>query len=178
MPKAITMPRDDPRLTEAVIPTLVLAGLVGHARAQGISPVAWFAGSGLTIEQVQQPETLVSYRQAAAIIRRALRTLPEDAVGLKLGSHEGLVSFGMLGFAMVSSRNFQEAVETGIKHHQASGSLMDIAVEFGATDIAMQVYERFPDPELLPFSARKYFPALSPSPGPCWGVTRFRDVSS
>lgn len=149
--------RNDPRLTEAVIPTLVLAGLVDYARACGVAPEAWFAGTGLSVALVQQSETLVSFRQAATLIRRALRSLPADGVGLQLGSREGLVSFGMLGFAMMSSRTFLEAAETGIRHHQACGSLMDVSMGFSATEATLQVYERFPDAELLPFLCEELF---------------------
>lgn len=148
---------NDPRLTEAVIPTLVLAGLVDYAQVRGVAPEAWFAGTGLSVALVQQPETLVSYRQAATLIRRALRALSADAVGLQLGSREGLVSFGMLGFAMLSSRTFLEAAETGMQHHQASGSLMDVTMEFSSTTATLQAYERFPDAELLPFLCEELF---------------------
>jgi AraC-like DNA-binding protein len=149
--------QDDRRLTEASIPTLVLSGLVDYAQARGVAAEAWFAGLGLSVAQIQHPETLVSFRQAATVLRRALRALPPEAVGLQMGSREGLASFGMLGLAMMSCRTVRDAFETGFRYHLASGSLMDVAPELSATEVALRAYERFPEPALLPFLCEEMF---------------------
>jgi AraC-like DNA-binding protein len=148
---------DDPRYTQATIPPLILAGLMDYAHGKGFSPERWLVGTGLTPEQLQQSQTLVSFRQASTVVRRALRELPNDALGLLYGSREGVVSFGMLGFAMMSCRNLGEAFEIGIQYHQASGSLMDVVAEVMPTEVALRVYERFPEPELLPFFCEEVF---------------------
>lgn len=145
------MPQDNPRLAETIIPTFVIAGLVDHARSKGLEPDIWFAGLGLTVEHVQQSEALISFRQAATIIRRALRALPAEPLGLHVGSREALVSFGLLGLAMLSSRNVREAFATGLEYHLASGSLMDVDAEITPTEVSLRLHERCPDPELLPF---------------------------
>lgn len=150
-------PQDDRHLTEASIPTLVLSGLVDFALARDVMPDAWFAGQGLSVAQIRQPDTLVSFRQAATVLRRALRALPPEAVGLQMGSREGLASFGMLGLAMASCRTVREAFETGLRYHLASGSLMDVEQELGASEVALRARERFPEPELLPFLCEEMF---------------------
>ena len=151
------MLQDDRRLTETIIPTFVIAGLVDHAHAKGLEPEAWFTGLGLTVAHVQQSEALISFRQAATIIRRALRALPSEPLGLHVGSRDALVSFGMLGFAMLSSSNVREAFATGLEYHLASGSLMDLEAETTATEVTLRLHERFPDPELLPFLCEEVF---------------------
>ena len=119
-------PKDDPRLAAAVIPAFVIAGLVDIARAEGVAPEGWFAGTGLTPAQMQKADTLLSWRQAAGILRRGLAALPPGPYGLRIGSREALVSFGMAGFAMLSSRTVGEALAIGLELHQATGSLMDV----------------------------------------------------
>ncbi|MDP1540348.1 MAG: AraC family transcriptional regulator [Moraxellaceae bacterium] len=151
------MLQDDPRFTEAVIPTFVIAGLVDHAYSRGLEPEAWFAGQGLAVAQIQQSEALISFRQATTIIRRALRTLPTEPLGLHVGSREALTSFGMLGFAILSSQNVREAFATGLEFHLASGSLVDVEAEITATEVTLQLHERFPDTELLPFLCEEVF---------------------
>ena len=150
--------QDDPRFTAVTIPPFVLTGLLDYVHAENSESENWLKGTGLTLEQFQQPDTLVSFRQITTVIRRILKALPpDDAVGLQLGSRGGLVSFGMLGFAMMSSRNLQEALEVGIKYHQASGSLMDVSAEISSAEVTLRIYERFPDPELLPFLCEELF---------------------
>lgn len=151
------MLQNDPRFTEAIIPPFVIAGLVDHAYSRGFEPEAWFAGQGLAVAQTQQSETLISFRQAATIIRRALHALPAEPLGLHVGSREALTSFGILGLAILSSQNVREALATGVEFHLASGSLVDIEAEVTSTEVALQLYERFPDPELLPFLCEEVF---------------------
>lgn len=151
------MTQNDHRFTEANIPTLLIAGLADHAHEKGLNTERWFAGQGLTIAHIRQSETMISFRQAAVIIRRALRALPSEPLGLHVGSRDALASFGMLGFAMLSSQNVREAFATGLKYHLASGSLMDVEAETTTTEVALRLHERFPDPELLPFLCEEIF---------------------
>lgn len=154
MPKRL----DDPRLSEAIIPTLVLVGLCDYAEARGLPAEPWFAGQGLSPPQAREAEAKVSFRQGSTVIRRALRSLPPGPIGLELGSRGGLVSFGMLGFAMVSCRTVQEALVIGLQHHQASGSLMDVEAEFTSPgELGLRLFERFPEPELLAFLCEEIF---------------------
>lgn len=141
----------NPRYTEASIPTAVIAGLVTLAQARGLPAAPWFAGTGLDLAHCDDGRTHISFRQAARIIGRALRALPGEAIGLRVGARDPLLNFGVLGFAMMSCRNFGEALEVGIRDHQASGSLMDVALEHAPGTVALRLHERFPHPELLPF---------------------------
>lgn len=159
------MTQNDHRFTEANIPTLLIAGLADHAHEKGLNTERWFAGQGLTIAHIRQSETMISFRQAAVIIRRALRALPSEPLGLHVGSRDALASFGMLGFAMLSSQNVREAFATGLKYHLASGSLMDVEAETTTTEVALRLHERFPDPELSITDLWLSLPAAVQLPG-------------
>jgi AraC-like DNA-binding protein len=147
----------DPRFTAAVVPTYVLAGLVEVARERGLRHDAWFSGTGLTAQQAFDPNTRVSYRQAAQVIRRAVRAHPRSDLGLAVGSRESLVSFGVLGFAMLSCRTLADALQIGMEHHQISGSLMDPAFEVEGDELQVSARERFADVEILPFLCEELF---------------------
>ena len=151
------MLQDDRQHSEPIIPTFVIAGLVDHAHSIGLQPEAWFEGLGITVASVHQSEALISFHKATTIIRRAVRMLPAEPLGLQVGSRESLVSFGILGFAMLSSRNVREAFATGLEYHLASGSLMDVTADLDPTEVRLQLQERLPDPELLPFLCEEVF---------------------
>ncbi|WP_445115315.1 AraC family transcriptional regulator [Acinetobacter sp. WZC-1] len=150
-------PKDDPKYTEATIPPLVIAGVIDYGNKNNMFPERWIMGTGLTMHQLYLPDTLISFRQAAIIIRRALREFPKSALGLHLGYQTGLVSFGMLGFAMLSCRNMREAFEVGVKHHQAAGSLIDAVAEITAIEAALKLEARFFEPDILPFLCEEVF---------------------
>jgi len=146
----------DPRLTEAVIPPLTLAGLIDKARSLGLPPERWFQGLGLTVSQVYEAGTLVSYRQASTIIRRALLALPPGPLGLEVGSRNTLNSFGILGFALMSCRTPRDALDTGLRLHQTAGSLVDLEASIDGRRATIVLHERFPDPSLLPFLSEEF----------------------
>ncbi|MCG9491558.1 AraC family transcriptional regulator [Acinetobacter pittii] len=158
--KPINLDHHDPRFTEATIPPVSLLALVNLAQNKGLAANHWFNGQGLSISQLNQANTLISFRQAITIIRRALGTLPSGAIGLQSGSRNALQTFGMLGFVLMSCHNIREVVALGIQHHQAAGSLMDIDVEISSDKIILSVFERFPEPDLLPFLSEEIFASI------------------
>lgn len=149
--------QDDASFSAAAIPPIVVAGIIDFGNKQGLPAEHWIRGTGLSLQQIYQPQTLVSFRQTAMVIRRALRDFPDIPLGLRLGAQTGLVSFGMLGFAMMSCSNLKQAFEVGIEHHQAAGSLMNVVAHSDPHETALELIERFVQPELLPFLCEEVF---------------------
>lgn len=149
--------QDDASVSAAAIPPIVVAGIIDFGNKHGLPAEHWIRGTGLSLQQIYQPQTLVSFRQTAMVIRRALRDFPNAPLGLKLGAQTGLVSFGMLGFAMMSCSNLKQAFEVGIQHHQAAGSLMNVVAHSNEQETALELIERFAQPELLPFLCEEVF---------------------
>lgn len=148
----------DPRAQAADIPPNVLVHLTEFAARHGIASEPWFTGLGITRQQTNDPSLRVSYRQARTIISRALRALRVPALGLLIGRDETIGSFGLLGLAMMTSRNFGEAMSAGIENHKICGSLLD--VDFVAVDahsVGVQAWPRYGEIELLPFLCEELF---------------------
>lgn len=141
----------DPRLTEAVIPAYLLAAVVQLGERQGHTIERWLAGTGLTRPQFAGTETRLSFRQAATVLRRALRDLPAGPVGLELAGRDPLVSFGMAGLAMRACATGAEAFELGLELRPATGALIDLVAGADGGELAFVARERAPEPELLPF---------------------------
>ncbi len=148
----------DARFTAAETPPNILVHLTQLALSRGLRCDGWFAGSGLTREQLNDPTLRVSYRQARSVIRRALQTTGEAGLGLAVGRVETLGSFGLLGLAMMTSATFGEAMQVGINHHRVSGSLLDVSFEVaGPREVALAAWPRFNDAPLLPFLCEELF---------------------
>lgn len=142
----------DARLTEAVIPPSVLAGVIDIGQREGRDVAAWFTGTGVDPSHVVTSEAAkVSFRQAAAVLRRALRAMPGRPLGMQLGGRDLLLTFGMLGVAMRACSTAGEALDVALHLHQAAGSLVDIDTETFDGHFAIRVYERSPEPELVEF---------------------------
>ena len=148
----------DPRALTANIPPNVLVHLTELAAQRGIASEAWFAGLGITRQQINDPSVRISYRQARSVLARGLKAMGDPALGLQIGRSQTVGSFGLLGLAMMTSRNFGEAMTVGIANHKVSGSLLD--ADFAVINdetVALQAWPRFGEVELLPFLCEEMF---------------------
>lgn len=152
---------DDPRLSAAVLPTNILCSLVQLAQERNIDPAAWFAGYALGPGDVSDPSARVSYRQAIAIVRCALRDLPDPDLGLLLGRRQDIGNFGLLGLAMKTARSFLDAIGIGIAHQRATGALLDLHVEsLPSGELALFARAPLHDAAVLPFLCEEMFSSV------------------
>lgn len=156
-----TVANDDPRLSAANLPTNILSGLVQLAEEFGVDAHPWFAGVALSPSDACDPSSRVSYRQALAIIRRAMQSLPLPNLGLVLGKRQDIGNFGVLGLAMKTARNFSDAITIGITHQRATGALLDLAMEdLGPDEVALLARAPLDDPFVLPFLCEEMFASV------------------
>ena len=149
---------DDPRYTAAEFPSNKLLYLSQLADERGIDCRAWFAGLALSRAQLADPALRVSYRQASTFVRRALQALDVPDAGLRIGRQGSVGGFGLLGLAMMTSRTFGEAMQSGIRYHKICGCLLDIAFEVvDEHAVALVATPQFGDIELLPFFCEELF---------------------
>ncbi|WP_309226880.1 MULTISPECIES: AraC family transcriptional regulator [unclassified Mycolicibacterium] len=144
------------RESVASIPTSVLINVVEVAERAGLPAQRWLAAAGLSAQAVTSPDARVSFRQAAIVLRHAVRAM-SGGLGIDVGSRDMYVSFGVLGLAIRSAENLGAAIQIGIELHQSAGSLMDVDGELAGESFALRAYERSPEPELLPFLCEELF---------------------
>ena len=147
----------DVRYIAANIPASTLAGLVHFADRQGLDAERWFSGSGLRAAQTTDPDARLSFRLVVRIVGRALKDCEPIGLGLAVGSMTTVPGLGMLGFSLMSSKDMAEAAAIGEKYHPVSGSLMDIRCQAAGEELILEAFERFPQPQLLPFFCEKLF---------------------
>ncbi len=149
---------DDPRYTAAVIPTNALDCLMQIAEERGANFSAWFNGLALTRAELNDATVRVSYREASLLIKRAMRGLAQNSLGLDVGRRQSVGTFGVLGLAMMTARTFGEAMQIGIENHQVAGSMMEVGFDVvDANAVAMVAEPRFIDGEILPFLCEELF---------------------
>jgi AraC-like DNA-binding protein len=154
---AVRKQQEDPHYTAAVIPTTILAVLAQLADAERIAVAPWLAGLGLTRAQIDDASVRVSFRQASVIIRRALRAMPRKDIGLQVGTHQTVGTFGIMGLAMMTARTFGDAVAIGVENAAITGALMDVELEPVGRDLALVARPRFPEDAILIFLCEELF---------------------
>lgn len=155
---AAAVAADHLRYTAAEFPPNKLLYLCQLADQRGIDSRPWFAGLSLNRAQIADPALRVSYRQASTFVRRALDGLDVPDAGLRIGREGTIGSFGLLGLAMMTSRTFGEAMQSGIRYHKICGCLLDLSFEpVGEHAIALVATPQFDDQALLPFFCEELF---------------------
>jgi hypothetical protein len=118
-----------------------LAGLLHYAEQQHWDYSAWFQHSGVNINQIQQAHGYVSFTQLCHVIQNALASSQQPNLGLKIGSSEGLISMGILGFAMQSCKTVADALEIALRYHQVSGSVLNLNFTIAEESVELEFIE-------------------------------------
>jgi hypothetical protein len=79
-------------------------------KSLGIDPADCLAGTGLNGEQLLLEDASVTMEQEFTIYRNILRLTDDPLVGLQLGAVYLLVTYGILGYAMLSAQTLGEAL--------------------------------------------------------------------
>ncbi|NKQ57430.1 AraC family transcriptional regulator [Amycolatopsis sp. K13G38] len=88
--------------------------LVRFGEEYGLSGERLLAGSGLTPEQLADPAGVLEARQELQVVRNLASELPE--LGLVVGREYHATTFGMFGFAFISSPTVRDAVDFALRY--------------------------------------------------------------
>lgn len=114
----------------------------------GVPERRLLAGSGLTSAQLADPGALVDAHQELQVVRNLAAELPE--AGLAVGSEYHATTFGIFGFAFISSPTIRDAVNLALRY-------LDLSFTFSiprATLVAGQVHLELDDSALPPDVSR------------------------
>lgn len=93
-----------------------IAVLVEHARSHGIAPRAVLAGTGLRMGDLAQDDLEVTAAQELRVVRNVLRHGSGPArSGVVLGRRYRVETFGIAGYALVSSRTLLDAMNFALR---------------------------------------------------------------
>ncbi len=104
---------------------------------------AWFQHSGVNINQIQQAHGYVSFTELCHVIQNALASSQQPNLGSKIGSSEGLISMGILGFAMQSCKTVADALEIALRYHQVSGSVLNLNFKISEESVELRVHRKY-----------------------------------
>jgi AraC-like DNA-binding protein len=97
---------------------------------RGLSPEACLAGTGLTVGDLDDPQTQVEAVQELTIARNLLRRLGDPpGLGADVGRRFNISSFGILGFALMSSPTGREAMRLGLRYFPLSFGFVTLELE-------------------------------------------------
>ena len=145
------------------IPTYSFPLMLEVMQEQGVPPESILKNTGLAVADLTKESTLVSFLQAVKFVRNLLLNSPRADIGLLIGDHYHISTYGVLGYAMMSCANWAEALAMARRFHRVASSLANIELEIDEqrhtlTYIATPFYAGLDDIE--PFVVEKLFTSL------------------
>ncbi|WP_108810218.1 AraC family transcriptional regulator ligand-binding domain-containing protein [Sphingorhabdus sp. Alg231-15] len=118
---------------------------------QGIPAHQLFSRLDFDHGQLASEDSYLSFHQMFALINAALRLSPTPWLGLKVGDSETIGTWGVLGYALMSSASELEAAEIGPKYYQAAPSLMQTRTAIEDSRQRIEMTPVYPAERLVPF---------------------------
>ena len=127
---------------------------------QGIGAKAVLAGTGISRRALHDPHTRVSSRQRMTIYQNVMRLSPSTPIGLEVGARLHLSTYGMYGFAMLSSPTLGSLFEFGFKYMKLAGPLMEKVFVRSGPLAYFEANDALGLGDLLPFALEMCFGSM------------------
>lgn len=119
-----------------------VALMAGYAVERGVAESAILHGTGLEPSTLADPDAQIDARVELAVVRNLARELGDEAgLGLHLGSRYRVTTFGLFGFACVSSPTLWDAISFALRYLELSFTFCLPSVHRGAEEIVGNVHD-------------------------------------
>ena len=133
------------------VPPAILSGLIHFAEQHQLAYQHWFSRFNLDISQIRNLQCFVTFQQLCQVIKSAIEETSITSLGLHIGRSDGLISMGILGFAMQACKTVAEAMQIGLHYHRISGSVLDLNFHEYDDYCELEISPKIPDPILFEF---------------------------
>ena len=119
-------------------------------KAEGLSSEALLAGSGIRAADLSRADTRITTNQEMLVCANAV-ALRHD-IGLELGRRMHVSSYGMLGYALLTSATLGDALRLALRYPALLGTLFELSLEEDHERIWLTAGDYRENPALAPFN--------------------------
>jgi AraC-like DNA-binding protein len=112
---------------ESVYPVVKVAAVVAALEAEGISRDDALKGVHLPPNALSSPAARVSINQVITCYRNAIRLTRDRFFAYRAGLRFHVSTYGMYGFAILSSASFHQTMQFALKYHELATPLVELA---------------------------------------------------
>jgi hypothetical protein len=111
---------------EKVYSVAKIALVVDALRQSGVAPDEVLQGAHVSAAELNSPAARISLNQVLAVYRNAVRLAPHPDFAYLTGLRFHISTYGMYGFALLSSTNFRQTMQIAMQYHQLATPLAEI----------------------------------------------------
>ena len=124
------------------VPARNAKAMLDQAQGLGIDPIALLAGTELDDAALTTPGGRISYADHITLHRNVLQhALPEDFAFT--GPGFSIASYGMLGYAMMSSATLAQAIQIAVKYYRTAGPLCGLSFDWHEDGLSITAKNTF-----------------------------------
>lgn len=132
-------------------PIAISLVMVNFGAKHGVDAETCLADTGISLDQLHDPEALIERRQEMRLVENLMLALPDHgALGFELGLHYGIANFGAWGFVLRTSRTVREAMLAAIRYLPLSTAYCAFSTHENADEFGMVA-----DPSAIPQHLRQ-----------------------
>lgn len=136
--------------------------LVAFAAERGLAPALALEGTGLTVADLEDPDTLIDRAQELLAYRTVVRRLGDPpGLGVALGRRFSLAHHGDLGFALMTRATGRDALAMALRFIGASDALVRFDARPEGGDVALALHADQLPAELRAFAAERDVAAIT-----------------
>ncbi|MFI6997562.1 AraC family transcriptional regulator [Nocardia sp. NPDC050175] len=129
-----------------------VALMVGYAAERGVPVGRMLAGTGLSEPVLRDPDAQIDAHIELTVVRNLVRELADwPALGVEVGRRYRITTFGIFGFACVSSPTLGEAISFALRYLELSFTFSLPVAEWREGEFIAWVHD-----ELIPADARQF----------------------
>lgn len=117
----------NPSAHDKIYPVAKIAVMVELLAEEGVAAEDALADVGLSAEELRLPATKVSAAQVLQACRNAFRLSDDPKLPYRAGTKFCVSTYGMYGFAALSSPDFRETITFAVTYHRLATPLMAVS---------------------------------------------------
>jgi AraC-like DNA-binding protein len=122
------MPTSAVKLREKVYAPLKILTIVQALSECGVTAEAALSDTGLSVDEVRDPDVRTSIQQLLAVGRNAARLSPRPDLGLIVGQRLHVTSYGLYGYAMLCALTMRQGFALAIKYQALATPVMLVSL--------------------------------------------------
>lgn len=138
-----------------------IALLLNVVESFGIRPESLVKEAGLAEIDWHSEHSQITYADKLKLFAHIHRQWPSLGLGLQVGEHATLSHFGILGYAILSSRTVQDAINTGFKYLDLNGPVFSVTVEVDKEIAAIRLENVLDVADMLPFCSEYFLSSIA-----------------
>jgi AraC-like DNA-binding protein len=124
---------------QRIYPASKIASVVDALAAEGAGVNEALLRTAISATELQSPTTRVSVNQVIEVYRNAIRLSNDPHFAFNTGMKSHVSSYGMYGFAILSSMNFRETMQFAMKYHQLATPVVSLGFAEGTEGAAWRI---------------------------------------